>query len=160
MKEVICIEGKNMIGTVIALALGLMVMAIVAPIALEDLAGVDQDTLYEGYTETLGYGDGVTGEFEGYFDHVPDDGTVTVTWTTGEAEDTATGAADELTLTSGSAAWELDASLVVPDDATAITAEYDYTVEIDDASFTLLTVLLPIVAVIGFVLFFVKKEGF
>lgn len=146
-----------MIGAVIGIAMGLFVLAFVMPTALEDLADVTQTTTYEDYTETLGYGDGVTGTFEGYFNHVPDDGTITVTWTTGEAENTATGSADELTVTSGSAAYKLDAELVVPDEGTAITATYDYTVDIGAANHTLLTVLLPIVAVIGVILFFVKK---
>lgn len=148
-----------MIGAVIGIAMGLFVLAFVMPMALEDLADVTQTTTYEDYTETLGYGDGVTGTFEGYFDHVPDDGTITVTWTTGGSEDTATGTADELTVTSGSAAYELDASLVVPDDGTAITATYDYTVDIGEANHMLLTVLFPIVAVIGIILFFVKKTN-
>ena len=146
-----------MIGTVVALAMGLLVVALIMPIALEDIAGVSQETTVEGYTEVLGVGDGVTDELDGYFDYVPDDGTITVSWTTGEAPDSATGAADELTVTSGSAAYELDFGLAIPDDATNITAEYDYTLTIDDASFTLLTVLLPIVAVIGIVLYFVGK---
>ena len=147
-----------MIGTVMALAMGLLVVALIVPLALEDLGGIDQSTLYEDYSEVLGVGDGVTDELDGYFDHVPDDGTVLVEWTTGAASDSATGAADELTLVSGSAAYELDFGLAIPDDATNITATYDYTVEIDDASFTLLTVLLPIVAVIGLVLYFLGKQ--
>lgn len=146
-----------MIGAVIGIAMGLFVLAFVMPMALEDLADVTQTTTYEDYTETLGYGDGVTGTFEGYFDHVPNDGTITVTWTTGGFEDTATGTADELTVTSGSAAYELDFGLAIPDDATNITATYDYTTDIGEANHTLLTVLLPIVAVIGVILFFVKK---
>ena len=85
-----------MIGAVIGIAMGLFVLAFVMPMALEDLADVTQTTTYEDYTETLGYGDGVTGTFEGYFDHVPDDGTITVSWTTGAAADSATGTEDEL----------------------------------------------------------------
>lgn len=148
-----------MIGAVMGIAMGLFVLAFIMPAALEDLAGVTQTTTYEDYTEILGYGDGVTGTFEGYFDHVPDDATITVSWTTSETPDTATGTADELTVTSGSAAYELDASLVVPDDGTTITATYDYTVDIGEANHTLLTVLLPIVSVIGIIMFFVKKTN-
>lgn len=46
-------EGSNMIGKIIGISLGLMVIAIVFPMALEELAGISTETLPEGTGELL-----------------------------------------------------------------------------------------------------------
>lgn len=148
-----------MIQKIVGIAIALLIVALILPMGLEQIGGVDQAQPIDT-SETLGTGNGTTVDFGGTLSNTPVlPETLVVTATINGTVTTFTTEDSELAVTDADAGTYTLTFSTAPDDGTTVSADYDYTVDIDDASYSLLTVLLPILAVVGVILGFLRKQN-